>query len=49
VLNGSRLVIDLNSGRTALDGHTSTGPGGTTSGGGRVTGTFTVARQPSAP
>ena len=38
-LNGGRLTIDLDSGRAVMDGG---GPPGTTSQGGRVTGTFTV-------
>jgi len=37
-VNGSRLVIDLNSGRAVIDG----GPPGVNSSGGRVTGHFTV-------
>ena len=37
-VNGSRLVIDLNSGRAVIDG----GPSGVNSSGGRVTGHFTV-------
>lgn len=37
-VNGSRLVIDLNSGRAVVDG----GPPGVNSSGGRVTGHFTV-------
>jgi lipopolysaccharide export system protein LptA len=43
-VNGSRLVIDLNSGRAVVDG----GPPGVNSSGGRVTGHFTVPQhQPS--
>jgi lipopolysaccharide export system protein LptA len=38
-VNGGRLTIDLDSGRAVMDGG---GPPGTTSQGGRVTGTFTV-------
>lgn len=38
LVNGSRLVIDLNSGRAVVDG----GPPGVNSSGGRVTGHFTV-------
>ena len=38
-MNGGRLAIDLDSGRAVMDGG---GPPGTTSQGGRVTGTFTV-------
>lgn len=37
-INGSRLVIDLDSGRAVIDG----GPPGVNSSGGRVTGHFTV-------
>ena len=37
-VNGSRLVIDIDSGRAVVDG----GPPGTNSSGGRVTGHFTV-------
>jgi lipopolysaccharide export system protein LptA len=37
-VNGSRLIIDLNSGRAVIDG----GPPGVNSSGGRVTGHFTV-------
>ena len=47
VLNGSRLVIDLNSGLTTLVSR-GTG-GGAGGGGGRVTGTFNVAKKPPAP
>ena len=48
LVNGSRLVIDLNSGRAVVDG----GPPGVNSSGGRVTGHFTVpqhqqSQQPS--
>jgi lipopolysaccharide export system protein LptA len=38
---GSRLVIDLNSGRAVIDG----GPGGIAQSGGRVTGHFTVPKR----
>jgi lipopolysaccharide export system protein LptA len=38
-VNGGRLTIDLDSGRAVMDGG---GPPGTSSRGGRVTGTFTV-------
>jgi len=38
---GSRLVIDLNSGRAVIDG----GPAGVNQSGGRVTGRFTVPRR----
>jgi lipopolysaccharide export system protein LptA len=41
-VNGARLVLDLDSGRAVMDGG---GPPGTTSQGGRVTGTFTVPRR----
>ena len=44
-LNGGRLTIDLESGLSTVDGSASGGsaaPGGATSRGGRVTGTFTV-------
>ena len=40
-LNGSRLVIDLDSGRAVVDG----GPPGVNASGGRVTGHFTVPQQ----
>ena len=40
-VNGSRLVIDLNSGRAVIDG----GPPGVNSSGGRVSGHFTVPQQ----
>ena len=42
-INGSRLVIDLNSGRAVIDG----GPAGVGQSGGRVTGHFTVPRRGS--
>jgi lipopolysaccharide export system protein LptA len=41
-VNGARLTIDLDSGRAVMDGG---GPPGTTSQGGRVTGTFTVPQK----
>jgi lipopolysaccharide export system protein LptA len=41
-VNGGRLTIDLDSGRAVMDGG---GPPGTTSQGGRVTGTFTVPKK----
>ena len=41
-VNGGRLTIDLDSGRAVMDGG---GPPGTTSQGGRVTGTFTVPQK----
>jgi lipopolysaccharide export system protein LptA len=40
-INGSRLVIDLNSGRAVIDG----GPAGVAQSGGRVTGHFTVPQR----
>ncbi len=40
-LSGGRLVIDLNSGRSSINN----GGNGTTSSGGRVTGTFTVPQR----
>jgi lipopolysaccharide export system protein LptA len=40
-VNGSRLVIDLNSGQAVIDG----GPPGVNSSGGRVTGHFTVPQR----
>jgi lipopolysaccharide export system protein LptA len=40
-INGSRLVIDLDSGRAVIDG----GPPGVNSSGGRVTGHFTVPQR----
>jgi lipopolysaccharide export system protein LptA len=40
-VNGSRLTIDLDSGRAVIDG----GPPGVNSSGGRVTGHFTVPQQ----
>lgn len=40
-INGSRLVIDLESGRAVIDG----GPAGVGQSGGRVTGHFTVPRR----
>lgn len=43
-LNGGRLVIDLDTGRAVMDGGTRAAPGTTTSGG-RVSGTFTVPRR----
>lgn len=44
-VNGGRLVIDLTSGRAMMDGSASGGPPGTSSEGGRVTGTFTVPQR----
>ncbi len=47
VVNGGRLVIDLNSGRAVVDGRSSGGAPGTDQGsGGRVTGRFTVTQKP---
>ena len=42
VVHGARLVMDLDSGRSTLDGSS---VGGTSSGGGRVTGRFTVPQK----
>ena len=42
-INGSRLVIDLDSGRAVIDG----GPAGVNQSGGRVTGRFTVPQRGS--
>ena len=45
-LTGGRLVMDLNTGRSTVDGRASGGaPGAVGSGGGRVTGTFTVPQR----
>lgn len=50
-LSGGRLVIDLNSGVSSLDGRAGGGsaasgaPGASSSSGGRVTGTFTVPKR----
>jgi len=45
-LNGGRMVIDLNTGRSTVDGRTSGGaPGQTGSAGGRVSGTFSVPKR----
>jgi lipopolysaccharide export system protein LptA len=44
-LNGSRLVIDLDSGRAVVDG----GPAGVNQSGGRVTGHFTVPQRQQQP
>jgi lipopolysaccharide export system protein LptA len=53
-LNGGRLVIDLNTGISSIDGHTSspagaTGSGQSTSGSGRVSGTFNVPKKDDKP
>jgi lipopolysaccharide export system protein LptA len=46
VLRGGRLVIDLNSGRSIIDGRSSGGAPGVTGGtGGRVTGRFSVPQR----
>jgi lipopolysaccharide export system protein LptA len=42
-LTGGRLVMDLNTGRSTVDGRAGAGPAST--GGGRVTGTFTVPQR----
>jgi lipopolysaccharide export system protein LptA len=45
-LNGGRLVIDLQSGLSSVDGSPAGGPvSGTSNNGGRVTGTFTVPQR----
>ncbi|MFZ2996846.1 LptA/OstA family protein [Sphingobium sp.] len=45
-LNGGRLVMDLNSGRSTVDGRSSGGvPGAATGTGGRVSGTFIVPQR----
>jgi lipopolysaccharide export system protein LptA len=44
-INGSRLVIDLDSGRAVIDG----GPPGVNQSGGRVTGHFTVPQRQQQP
>jgi lipopolysaccharide export system protein LptA len=46
VVNGGRLVIDLNSGRAVVDGSAVGGAPGTSNAGGRVTGRFTVTQKP---
>lgn len=43
-LNGGRLVIDLNSGVSSVDGRAG-GGGGTATGGGRVSGSFAVPKR----
>jgi lipopolysaccharide export system protein LptA len=46
ILRGGRLVIDLNSGRSIVDGRASGGaPGAVTGSNGRVTGRFTVPQR----
>lgn len=45
-VQGGRLVLDLNSGRAVMDGSGgASGPAGTETQGGRVTGTFTVPQR----
>ena len=48
-VNGSRLTINLDTGRAVIDGSgvrgSAPGAGGTTTGGGRVTGTFSVPKR----
>lgn len=44
-LAGSRLVIDLTSGRSTVDGSVAGGAPGTTTSGGRVSGTFKVRQR----
>jgi len=44
-LNGGRLTMDLKSGLSTVDGGGGRGPGATTGGSGRVSGTFTVPKQ----
>lgn len=45
-LNGGRIVIDLNSGRSTINGGGAANPApGVTNSGGRVTGTFTVPQR----
>ena len=44
-VHGSRLVIDLNSGRATVDGSAVAGANGTQRNGGRVTGRFTVPQR----
>jgi lipopolysaccharide export system protein LptA len=50
VVNGARLVIDMNSGRATVDGN-AVGGGTTAASGGRVTGHFTVPKRaaPATP
>ena len=47
VVNGARLVIDMNSGRATVDGNAVAG-GSTAASGGRVTGHFTVPKRAQA-
>ena len=44
-VSGARLAIDLNSGRAVMDGGAGGGSRGISTGGGRVTGTFTVPQR----
>jgi lipopolysaccharide export system protein LptA len=44
-LNGGRIVIDLNSGRSTISGGGAPAAPGVTNSGGRVTGTFTVPQR----
>ncbi len=44
-ISGGRLVIDLRSGRSVIDGSNGSAPGVTGSGGGRVTGRFSVPQR----
>lgn len=44
-LSGGRLVMDLASGRTTVDGRASAAPGTATGSSGRVSGTFTVPQR----
>ena len=48
VVNGARLVIDMNSGRATVDGN-AIGGGTSTASGGRVTGHFTVPKRAQSP
>jgi len=49
IVNGARLMIDLNTGRSTVDGNAVGGGGATTSSsGGRVTGRFTVPKRTTA-
>jgi len=44
-LSGGRLLIDLKTGRSSVDGRAGSTPGTTSLGGGRVSGTFKVRQQ----
>lgn len=48
-LAGSRLLIDLASGRSTVDGRAARAPGTTSTSGGRVSGTFRVRQRPDQP